>query len=72
MTENNFCCFSKEVKRRLVDIEQSQTWLAQMVSKDTGLEVDDAYLSNILSGRRKSEKIISSIKKILKIEERVG
>ena len=55
MTENNFCCFSKEVKRRLVDIEQSQTWLAQMVSKDTGLKVDDAYLSNILSGRRKSE-----------------
>lgn len=67
MTENNFCYFSKEVKRRLVDIEQSQTWLAQMVSKDTGLKVDDAYLSNILSGRRKSEKIISSIKKVLEI-----
>ena len=43
-----------------------------MVSKDTGLKVDDAYLSNILSGRRKSEKIISSIKKILEMEEKVG
>ena len=67
MPEHDFCCFSKEVKRRLVDIEQSQTWLAQMVSKDTGLKVDDAYLSNILSGRKKSKKIISSIKKILEI-----
>lgn len=72
MADNNFCCFSKEVKRRLVDIEQSQTWLAQMVSKDTGLKVDDAYLSNILSGRRKSEKIISSIKRVLEMEEEEG
>lgn len=69
MTVNSdFCEFGKEVKKRLVDIEQTQSWLAEKVSQDTGLWVDAAYLSNTLAGRRTPEKIMTSIKKILKME----
>jgi len=65
---SDFCEFGKEVKKRLVDIEQTQSWLAERVSEDTGLWVDAAYLSNTLAGRRTPEKIMSSIKKILEME----
>ncbi len=69
MTVNSdFCEFGKEVKKRLVDIEQTQSWLAEKVSQDTGLWVDAAYLSNTLAGRRTPEKIMTSIKKILEME----
>lgn len=69
--KNDFCEFGKEVKKRLVDIGQTQSWLAKEVGKDTGLRVDAAYLSNTLAGRRKSEKVINSVKKVLEMEERV-
>ena len=69
MTVNrDFCEFGKEVKKRLVDIEQTQSWLAEKVSEDTGLWVDTAYLSNTLAGRRTPKKIMTSIKKILEME----
>lgn len=69
MTVNSdFCEFGKEVKKRLVDIEQTQSWLAEKVSEDTGLWVDTAYLSNTLAGRRTPKKIMTSIKKILEME----
>ena len=69
MTVNSdFCEFGKEVKKRLVDIEQTQSWLAEKVSQDTGLWVDAAYLYNTLAGRRTPEKIMTSIKKILEME----
>jgi len=65
---SDFCEFGKEVKKRLVDIEQTQSWLAEKVSEDTGLWVDTAYLSNTLAGRRTPKKIMTSIKKILEME----
>lgn len=68
MSKDEFRDFGKEVKKKLVDIEQSQAWLADMVSEDTGLKIDAAYLSNILAGRRQPEKIVSTIKKILEIQ----
>lgn len=71
-TKSDFCEFGKEVKKRLVDIGQTQSWLAEEVGKDTGLRVDAAYLSNTLAGRRKSARVVNSIKKVLEMEEREG
>lgn len=71
-TKSDFCEFGKEVKKRLVDIGQTQSWLAEEVGKDTGLRIDAAYLSNTLAGRRKSARVVNSIKKVLEMEERVG
>lgn len=69
------CSFGKMVKIRLVEINQTQSWLERKVKEDTGLYIDRSYLHKILTGKAKPEKIISSIKKILEIEveeERVG
>lgn len=46
---------------------RTQEWLCSEVSSDTGLFVDSAYMSNILTGKRSPEKIIESICKILDI-----
>lgn len=67
-TKSDFCEFGKAVKKCLVDIGQTQSWLEE-VGKDTGLKVDAAYLSNTLAGRRKSARIVNSIKKVLEMEK---
>lgn len=63
------CEFGKNVKKKLVDIEQTQEWLIEQVGKDTGMFIDSGYLQKIFSGKRHPAKIISSIQKILKQAE---
>jgi len=40
-----------------------------MVEEETGLKVDEPYLSNILSGNRTPPKVISAIEKLLGFNE---
>lgn len=62
--------FGADVKRRLVGHSlDSQEALAKEVSKRTGLSVDGALLSNVLSGRRNSPKIVQAIREILDIPD---
>lgn len=61
------CEFGKEVKKKLVDIDQTQEWLIQRVKDDTGLFFDSGYLYKILTGKLATPKIIESISKILNI-----
>lgn len=61
------CEFGREIKKRLVDIDQNQTWLIKQVAADTGLYFDSRYLYKILVGKLTTPKIIASIKKILEI-----
>jgi hypothetical protein len=68
MPRAKVCDFGKMVKKRLVDIDQTQKWLIDEVSKDTGLYFDDSYLRKILVGVCAPEKIIASICKILQIK----
>jgi hypothetical protein len=63
------CEFGREIKKRLVDIDQNQTWLIAQVSADTGLYFDSSYMYKVLTGKLKTPKIVESIRKILKIEE---
>jgi hypothetical protein len=42
-------------------------WLCKEINKDTGLKVDSARMSRILTGADKSPRIIASICKILEI-----
>jgi len=61
--------FGLEVKTKLLGPPvRTQEWLREEVSRETGLKVDSAYLSKILTGKRSPEKIIASICKILDIE----
>lgn len=65
------CDFGKEVKKKLVDLDQTQEWLMQQVREDTGLFIDRSYLYKILTGKLTTPKIMESIAKILEIETAV-
>lgn len=62
-----FCDFGKEIKKRLIDIDQNQEWLIAKVREDTGLFFDSGYMHKILTGRLTTPSIIESIKRILDI-----
>lgn len=59
------CDFGKEIKKRLVDINQTQEWLISEVSQDTGKYFDSGYLHRILRGELSTPGIVASIRKIL-------
>lgn len=61
------CDFGKEIKLRLVEINQSQAWLIDEVKKDTGKYFDSGYLHRILRGEVATPGIVSSICRILDI-----
>lgn len=61
------CDFGKEIKKRLVDIDETQEWLIAAVAKDTGKYFDSGYLHRILRGELSTPSIVTSISKILGI-----
>lgn len=61
--------YGKDVKKRLIDIGQSQEWLAGQVREKTGLFCDTAYLYKILIGERNPPSIVSAINEILEPEK---
>lgn len=61
--------FGKEVKKRLVDMDQRQVWLIDQVREKTGLYFDDSYLGKILSGRLSTPKIVQAIREILDLPD---
>lgn len=64
-----FSAFGKSVKKRLVDLDQTQAWLADEVTKKTGLYMDSGYMNKLLRGIHKSPKVISAICEILSIPD---
>lgn len=60
--------FGLSVKTKLLGPPvRTQAWLCKEVNKDTGLKIDGAYLSRILTGQRNSPTVTASIRKILDI-----
>lgn len=59
--------FGLAVKTKLLDPPRTQEWLAAEINKDTGMSVDSPYISKILKGVRKSERVTESICRILDI-----
>lgn len=60
--------YSKRVKKRLVDMGQTQVWLMEQVREKTGLYVDSSYLSKIFTGKEPGERIVTAINEILGIK----
>ncbi|MEF9976662.1 MAG: XRE family transcriptional regulator [Oscillospiraceae bacterium] len=69
MEKKKLCAFGKQIKLKLVDIEQNQEWLISQVREDTGLFMDNGYLYKILTGKLKTPKIVESISKILGLDK---
>ena len=61
--------FGKEIKKRLVDLDQSQAWLLDMVSARTGLYFDGSYLYKVMTGQLNTPKIVEAICDILGISK---
>ena len=64
--------FGKDIKKALVDRDQTQEWLMEQVRQDTGLYFDSSYLYKVLVGRSRNPKILDSICKILELEVNDG
>lgn len=62
--------FGLAVKTKLLGPPaRTQAWLANEVKARTGLYVDDAYISKILTGQRRAPKIVQAIREILEMSE---
>ena len=61
--------FGKAVKKKLIDLEQSQNWLINEVRERTGLYFDSSYLYKILTGQCATPKIVTAIREILELSE---
>ena len=65
-----YTAFGVAVKTRLLGPPaKTQAWLANEVSSKTGLFVDDAYLSKILTGQRNAPKVVQAIQEILNLPD---
>ena len=60
--------FGKEIKKRLLDIDQDQNWLIDQVSKETGLYFDRSYLYKIMTGKLSTPSVVLAIRRILDIQ----
>ncbi len=69
MKNLKFCDFGKEIKKKLVDMEQTQNWLITEVSNKTGLYFDSSYLYKIMAGKIETPTIVKAIHEILEIKE---
>lgn len=61
--------FRKRVLKALIDAEHSTTWLAEEVTRRTGLYCDTGYLSKMLRGTRQAKKIRAAVAEILGLNE---
>ncbi len=62
--------FGLAVKTKLLGPPtRTQAWLAKEVRAATGLYVDDAYISKVLTGQRAAPKIVQAIREILELPD---
>lgn len=64
--------YGKQIKKRLVDLDQSQSWLIQEVMKRTGLFLDSGYLYKIMTGQRRAPSIVNAINEILSLTDKLN
>ena len=61
--------FGKAIKKKLVDLDESHSWLIQAVCARTGLYFDRSYLHKIMTGKLDTPKVVQAIREILDIHE---
>ena len=65
-----YTSFGLAVKTKLLGPpSRTQAWLVDEVRAATGLYVDGAYISKILTGPRNAPKIVQAIREILNLPE---
>ena len=61
--------FGKDIGKRLIDLNKSQTWLIGEVRSKTGLYFDDSYMYKIKTGQLSTPKVVQAICEILDLPE---
>ena len=69
LAKKQLCQLGKEINHALVDINQPKEWLIEQVRQDTGKYFDRSYLHKIETGELSTPGIVSSIRKILCLED---
>lgn len=57
------------IKSRLLEMNQTQTWLIEEVKRITGLYVDSSLMFKIITGEREPAKIVQAIRSVLKLSD---
>lgn len=57
--------FGKAVKKKLIDLDQTQYWLTREVNLLTGMSIDRTYLNKVINGEKKSQRVQNAISAIL-------
>ena len=63
--------YAKLVKCKLIEIDKTQAWLIEQISKKTGLYCDTALLSKIFRGATPAKKIVDAINEILNLSPEI-
>lgn len=66
---SKFSDFGLCVKTKLIQNGKNQKWLAEEITKKTGLYVDSGYMYKILTGQRNAPKVVDVICEVLNIEK---
>lgn len=67
---SKFSDFGLSVKVKLLQKQKTQKWLAEEVTRRTGLYVDSGYMYKILTSQREAPKVVDAICEILNIENK--
>lgn len=67
MSSGKLCQYGKEIKKKLVDIDQTQEWLISRIREETGLYFDSSYMYKTITGKYTNPKVVQSINEILGI-----
>ena len=69
MEKSTLTPFGKAIKKKLVDMEKSHSWLIDQVCAQTGLYFDRSYLHKIMTGKLDTPKVVQAIREILGIPD---
>ena len=65
--EYKVCPYGAKLKMKLLELNRSQKWLEEEITKRTGLYCDSGTLGVIIRGESKREKLVNAINEILGI-----
>lgn len=60
--------YGKEIKKRLIDMDKTQSWLIERVKEETGQYCDSSLLYKISTGQLNVPKIREAVNRVLGID----
>lgn len=58
----------KQVRKKLIDLDCSQKWLTEQITKKTGMFCDNSILCKVMRGKVQSKRMLQAISEILDLK----